>query len=355
MFFYVTVYTGNYVYKNDQLQYFSTPEGYATPNGTGYRYVYNYKDHLGNTRLSYTKNDAGTPEIVEESNYYPFGLTHKGYNSSVSSLGNSTAQLLKFGGKEQQDELGLDWIDITARNYDPALGRWMNIDPLADQMRRHSSYNYAFDNPIYFIDPDGMAPEDVIVLSYGQTPRKNHTSGHQALLVGDDKNGWVFISKDKDGSYTDSKGELVNDQYTIKEFASVEEFANSEYNTFKEDYDDGEGFKYSEKDSDNNIRQRFKEGFEIETTTKQDRAIINAASSEAKKPFSLTSSNCTHTCKKGLDAGGLKNGEVSLKNVNLKGQSFILQSQNYFPTAKQAEIERSNKGKDVDHKLIPNN
>ncbi len=158
-----TAYAGSYVYKNNQLQYMTTPEGYATPTVTpsgveGYRYVYQFKDHLDNVRLSYTKNDAGTLEIIEENNYYPFGLTHKGYNSSISSLGNSTAQLLGFGGKEEQDELGLGWIDITARNYDPAIGRWMNLDPLAEQMRRHSPYNYAFDNPIYFMDPDGMKP-----------------------------------------------------------------------------------------------------------------------------------------------------------------------------------------------------
>lgn len=87
-------------------------------------------------------------------NYYPFGLKHKGYNFVIN------AQHYPFGynGKEENDELGLEWLDFGARNYNASLGRWMNLDPLAELMRRHSPYNYAFDNPVYFIDPDGMAP-----------------------------------------------------------------------------------------------------------------------------------------------------------------------------------------------------
>ncbi|SEE06865.1 RHS repeat-associated core domain-containing protein [Tenacibaculum sp. MAR_2010_89] len=165
-----TDYAGNHIYKNGALEFFNHPEGYVKPviaSGStaisSFDYVYQYKDHLGNVRLSYTDaNNDGviTPstEIVEESNYYPFGLKHKGYNNITSSLGNSTAQKFGYNGKELNEELGLEWHDFGARNYDASLGRWMNLDPLAEQMRRHSPYNYAFNNPIYFIDPDGMAP-----------------------------------------------------------------------------------------------------------------------------------------------------------------------------------------------------
>jgi len=144
------------------LEFFPTAEGYY--DYVGKKYVYQYKDHLGNIRLSYAKNPATQVlEIIEENNYYPFGLKHNGYNDYADN-----SHKYKYNGKELQDELGLNMYDYGARNYDPALGRWMNIDPLAEKSRRFSPYTYALNNPVYFIDPDGMEAMSPIYGSKGQ-------------------------------------------------------------------------------------------------------------------------------------------------------------------------------------------
>ncbi|MBF6645860.1 RNase A-like domain-containing protein [Chryseobacterium indologenes] len=132
------------------LNFIPTAEGFYS--FTENRYIYQYKDHLGNVRISFARNSAGAPEITGTNNYYPFGLNHIG-GGNMSSFSNYHSY--KFGSKELQ-ETGM--YDFGARMYMPDLGRWGVIDPMAEAMRRYSPYNYAFNNPISFIDPDGMKP-----------------------------------------------------------------------------------------------------------------------------------------------------------------------------------------------------
>ena len=156
-------YNSNYIYENGVLQFFFNSEGYSVNNNGQFTYTFKYTDHLDNIRVLYSDiNQNGgietSSEIFKEINYYPNGLTHAGYNNSVSSSSNSTVNGFLFIGKEIQTDYDIEWYDFGARNFDPSLGRWMNIDPLAEDMRRHSPFNYSFNNPIYFMDPDGMSP-----------------------------------------------------------------------------------------------------------------------------------------------------------------------------------------------------
>ena len=156
-----TDYAGDYVYENNDLQFFNHPEGYIEPiteNGStvfsSLDYIYQYKDHLGNIRLSY-KNiaDNGTVEnqIVQEKNYYAFGLAHKGYNETVNGRNHKYG----YNGKEENNEESIEWLDFGARNFDATIGRWMNIDPLSEKYNNLSVFAFVSNKPIVAFDPDG--------------------------------------------------------------------------------------------------------------------------------------------------------------------------------------------------------
>ncbi|QIY92074.1 DUF6443 domain-containing protein [Chryseobacterium gallinarum] len=144
----------NYNFETDvllppTLKFVPTSEGYF--DFVKNKYIYSYTDHLGNIRLSYFKNGIGV-EVLEENNFYPFGLKHEGVNVLTGNL----SYQYKYNGKELQ-ETGM--YDYGARMYMPDLGRWGVADELAEKSRRFSPYTYALDNPIMFIDPDGREAE----------------------------------------------------------------------------------------------------------------------------------------------------------------------------------------------------
>ena len=116
------------------------------------RYIYSNKDHLGNVRLSFTKD----LKVMDKNDYYPFGMSF--LKTSVSLYDPMAIPYnYKYNGKELQET---GFYDYGARMYMPDVGRWTQIDPLAETSRRFSPYLYANNNPLRFIDPDGMDEQE---------------------------------------------------------------------------------------------------------------------------------------------------------------------------------------------------
>ena len=115
-------------------------------SGTYYFYI---QDHLGNNRIVADKNGA----IMQSTQYYPFGMAF------ADGFGEG-AQPYKYNGKEFKAENDLYLYDYGARHYDPALGRFTTMDPLAEKHYNVSPYAYVLNNPLKFIDPTGMAEID---------------------------------------------------------------------------------------------------------------------------------------------------------------------------------------------------
>ncbi|WP_285060265.1 DUF6443 domain-containing protein [Pedobacter ginsengisoli] len=147
-------YIGGIHYEGGVFAFAQTEVGRVVKNGSGtdpvYSYEYTLADHLGNGRV-YFDIYSGAARKIQETDYYAFGL---GVN--VGSV-VGTENKYQYNGKEKQDQEKM--FDYGARFYDPVIGRWNVIDPLAEKGRRWSPYVYGFNNPIRFTDPDGMWPD----------------------------------------------------------------------------------------------------------------------------------------------------------------------------------------------------
>jgi len=164
----------------------------------GYVYVYISNDETTPLEVffdDFNLTHAKGP-VVQSQDYYPFGLTFNSYNRE-----NAATQNYKYNGKEEQDDLGLDWLDYGARMYMPEIGRWGVLDPFSENYSDWSPYVYALDNPIRFIDPngkeveDGITSETVVTSTMDKYKRLHVTSTTTVTTTTTAKDGKVTVVK----------------------------------------------------------------------------------------------------------------------------------------------------------------
>jgi RHS repeat-associated protein len=93
--------------------------------------------------------------IVQCNEYYPFGLQTANSWTREGAVDN---KFLNNGGTELNPTTG--WYDLAFRNYDPVLGRMHGVDPMASKYASLTPYNYSFNNPVSFTDPNGADPSE---------------------------------------------------------------------------------------------------------------------------------------------------------------------------------------------------
>ncbi len=112
-------------------------------------------------------------------------------------LNNGPTEKYLYNGKERIADFALNWYDYGARWYDPAVGRWGQVDPLAGIYASSSPYNYGLGNPIRFIDPDGRRVTsdqdlDVAEGGMGVDPYYDWSSGSYKEKGGSEVN-WDYV------------------------------------------------------------------------------------------------------------------------------------------------------------------
>ncbi len=179
----VTDYVGGFHYERDvaesvsSLEFLQHAEGRVVFDGSTWDYQYNLTDHLGNVRV--TVDESGNVEQADD--YYPFGLTFNHYQKDPPE------NYYRFQGQEHQPET--EWDQYKWRNADPAIGRFFNIDPLAEKYLYNSPYAFSENKVIAHFELEGL---EAVTGKYNyKNLENNYESDGQSIVNSQEGLAWM--------------------------------------------------------------------------------------------------------------------------------------------------------------------
>lgn len=326
-------------------------------------YVYVYVSNQSNTNV-YFDNLAVTiaqGNIVEENHYYAFGLKIAAISSRKyqDSYDGTLKNPYQYNGKEMlDDDADLNWYDYGFRNYDPQIGRFMQLDPLTDDYPFLTPYQYASNDPITNIDIDGLEGGSAVggaarEFSYSYNVAQRFiglemvlsSAGRVASTAA--RTTTLLQTVIKTAGFVVKALEVVN---IVSKAVSTEQvgktyliiYGNGYLNAFTDQHSLGDGFKRE--------AEALKE--KIETSNgfnKHSDAVVVAYAPNAKRFFEAT--NKTYSSGKivsltvfshgfassqtnpdyigGLSLGGEKEGDIRPDGTKVTGAEAQSQYQNY--------------------------
>jgi RHS repeat-associated protein len=222
----------------------------------------------------------------------------------------------QFTGKIKDEESGFNFFG--SRYYYSDLGIFISTDPHWFNYPQLTPYNYAANNPIMCKDVDG---NDIIVLL---APKGANGNGHMGILIGNDKDGWTYMSKDGTTTWYPFNGPSKfterNNIPTVTDFQK----------------------------SPNIIRdgKPYEQGIRFTTDTDQDNTAKAKMKESGESWYSLLFNNCADAVSDALKSVELNPGWSVYGNYTdpIYGQPQQINDKNPIPNDRFSKIAENNNG-----------